>query len=238
MNIEEKTYPMRINRYLALENVCSRREADEIIKQGKVIINGRVAVLGDKVLENDNVEVFLDGAEKELVYFAYNKPRGIITHSPQHGEKSIENITKFPQKVYPVGRLDKDSHGLIILTNDGRVTGKLLSPENFHEKEYTVKIDRAITPSFLKHMEEGVVLDDGYKTQPAKTKKINDFTFSIILIEGKKRQIRRMCESLGRNVTDLKRIRILNIQLDDIKSGKFRSIEGKELQDFLNKIGL
>lgn len=229
---------MRINRYLALENVCSRREADEIIKQGKVIINGRVAVLGDKVLENDNVEVFLDGAEKELVYFAYNKPRGIITHSPQHGEKSIENITKFPQKVYPVGRLDKDSHGLIILTNDGRVTGKLLSPENFHEKEYTVKIDRAITPSFLKHMEEGVVLDDGYKTQPAKTKKINDFTFSIILIEGKKRQIRRMCESLGRNVTDLKRIRILNIQLDDIKSGKFRSIEGKELQDFLNKIGL
>ena len=229
---------MRINRYLALENVCSRREADELIKEGKVTINGRVAVLGDKVIESDNVEVFLEGDEKELVYYAFNKPQGIITHSPQHGEKSIENITKFPQKVYPVGRLDKDSHGLIILTNDGRVTGKLLSPENFHEKEYTVKIDRAITPSFLKHMEEGVMLDDGYKTQPAKTKKINDFTFSIILTEGKKRQIRRMCESLGRNVTDLKRMRILNIKLGEIKPGKYRNIEGRELKEFLKEIGL
>lgn len=234
----KKEFPMRINRYLALENICSRREADVLIEQKKVTINGRVAVLGDKVLENDNVEVFLDGAEKELVYLAYNKPRGIITHSPQYGEKSIENITRFPQKVYPVGRLDKDSHGLIILTNDGRVTGKLLEPVNFHEKEYVVKVDRDMTPSFLKHMAEGVELDDGYQTRPAIVEKIDEKTFSIILTEGKKRQIRRMCESLGRNVTDLKRIRILNIQLDDIKPGKHREITGEELKEFLKTIGL
>lgn len=238
INTEEKTYPMRINRYLAKQNVSSRREADELILAGKVRINGRVAVLGDKVLESDNVEVFLNESEKELVYFAYNKPRGIITHSPQHGEKSIENVTKFPQKVYPVGRLDKDSYGLIILTNDGRVTGKLLSPENFHEKEYIVKVDREMTPSFLKHMEEGVILDDGYRTRPAEVKKINEFTFSITLTEGKKRQIRKMCEKLGRSVTDLKRVRILNIRLGDIKSGKFREINGQELDEFLSKIGL
>ena len=238
METQEKTYPMRINRYLALENVCSRREADEIIKKGKVTINGRVAVLGDKVLETDNVEVFLDGVEKELAYYAYNKPRGIITHSPQNGEKSIENITKFPQKVYPLGRLDKDSHGLIILTNDGRVTGKLLSPENEHEKEYVVKVGRDTTPSFLKHMAESVELDDGYQTLPAGVKKINENTFSIILTEGKKRQIRRMCESLGRVVTDLQRIRILNINLGDTKPGKFREIEGEELGEFLKELGL
>jgi len=229
---------MRINRYLALENVCSRREADALIEQGEVTINGRQAVLGDKVLESDNVEVFLDGQEKELIYFAYNKPKGIITHSPQKGEKSIENITKFPQKVYPLGRLDKDSWGLIILTNDGRVTGKLLEPANFHEKEYIVRVDKDMTPSFLKHMGEGVKLDDGYQTRPAKVKKINENTFSIILTEGKKRQIRRMCEKLERNVTDLKRTRILNINLDDIKPGKFRKIESKELKEFLKKIGL
>lgn len=229
---------MRINRYLAQENVCSRREADALILEGKVAINGQTAVLGDKVLETDNVEVFLDGQEKELVYLAYNKPRGIITHSPQYGEKSIENITKFPCKVYPVGRLDKDSHGLIILTNDGRVTGKLLEPVNFHEKEYIVKVDRSITPSFLKHMEDGVELDDGYQTRKAKVKKIDEDNFSIILTEGKKRQIRRMCESLGRNVTDLKRTRILNIGLGETKPGRYREIKGGERKEFLKEIGL
>jgi 23S rRNA pseudouridine2604 synthase len=238
MENEEKKYSMRINRYLALENICSRREADALIKQKKVTINGRVAVLGDKVTADDNVEVFLDGQEKKLIYLAYNKPRGIITHSPQKGEKSIENITKFPCVVYPMGRLDKDSHGLIILTNDGRVTGKLLSPENFHQKEYVVKVDKDITPSFLKHMEAGVKLDDGYVTLPAKTKKINEITFSIVLTEGKKRQIRRMCEILGRNVIDLKRIRIINIMLDDVRPGKFRELKGRESKDFLKGIGL
>lgn len=234
----EENFPMRINRYLAQKNVSSRREADVLISEGKVYINGRKAILGDKVNEDDNVEVFLNETEKELVYYAYNKPRGIITHSPQHGEKSIENVARFPHKVYPVGRLDKDSYGLIIMTNDGRVTGKLLSPENFHEKEYIVKVDREMTPSFLKHMAEGVTIDDGYRTRPAEVKKINEFTFSIILTEGKKRQIRRMCEKLGRNVTDLRRIRILNIRLGDIKPGKFREIIGKELEGFLNSIGL
>jgi len=238
MNEKETTYPMRINRYLALKNICSRREADELISRGKVHINDRAAVLGDKVSEEDNVEVFLDDETKELVYLAYNKPKGIITHSPQKGEKSIENILNFSQKVYPVGRLDKDSYGLIILTNDGRVTGKLLSPDENHEKEYAVKVDRDITPSFIKHMSEGVELDDGYVTRPAVAKKINNITFSIILTEGKKRQIRRMCEKLGRAVTDLVRVRILNIKLGNLRSGAYRKIEGKELDDFLGVIGI
>lgn len=235
---QELIYPMRINRYLALKNICSRREADNLIEKGQVFINGKKAVLGDKVMEEDDVEVFLNEKAKELAYLAFNKPRGIITHSPQKGEKSIAQILRFNQKVFPVGRLDKDSHGLILLTNDGRITGKLLEPENFHEKEYIVKVDRDMTPSFLKHMEEGVELDDGYRTRKATVKKIDPLTFSIILTEGKKRQIRRMCEKLGRKVVDLKRIRIMDIRLENIRSGTYREIRGKELKNFLDRIGI
>jgi 23S rRNA pseudouridine2604 synthase len=238
MKTEEISYPMRINRYLAKENISSRREADALIEKGKVFINGKKAVLGDKVLESDNVEVFMDDNARELVYLAFNKPKGIITHSPQKGEKSIAQILRFNQKVYPLGRLDKESHGLIILTNDGRITSKLLHPDQNHDKEYIVQVDRDITPSFIKHMSEGVVLDDGYKTRPARAKKINELTFSIILTEGKKRQIRRMCESLGRAVTDLKRTRIMNIKLEGVRPGAFRKIEDKELEELLKAVGL
>ena len=236
---KEIVFPIRINKYLAYSNFCTRREADEMIKSGRVKINERLAVLGDKVQEQDRVTVDKDNRRnKPLVYLAFNKPRGIVTHSPQKGEKSIEEIFKFPQKVFPVGRLDKDSHGLIILTNDGRITDRLLNPDHEHEKEYVVKVDRTISPGFLKNMAEGVVLDDGYRTKAANVKKIDELTFSIILTEGKKRQIRRMCERLERTVLDLRRSRIMNIELGKLGVREFRSIEGAELEQLLRGIGI
>jgi len=233
---KEIAYPIRINKYLALKNICSRREADKFISEKKVLINNRMAVLGDQVNENDCVKI--KELDKKNVYLAYNKPRGIVTHSPQKGEKSIEQVFKFPSRVFPLGRLDKDSHGLIILTNDGRITDKLLNPDGYHEKEYRVKIDKKITPSFIREMSGGVVLDDGYKTRPCQAKKIDDFSFSIILTEGKKRQIRRMCESLGKTVLDLRRDRIMNIKLTGLRSGKHREIKESELAELLRNIGL
>jgi 23S rRNA pseudouridine2604 synthase len=232
-------FPMRINRFLAKKQICTRREADELISAGKVTINGRTAVLGDKVGESDGVLVQDDPRlKKEFAYLAYNKPRGIITHSPQKGEREIGAIINYPIKLFPVGRLDKDSSGLIILTNDGRITDRLLSPEYYHEKEYLVEVDRAMSPSFLKQMEKGIELEDGYITRPTKIKKIDSQKFTIILTEGKKHQIRRMCEALGRQIKELKRIRILNIDLGDLKPGKFRKIESNELGDFLNNLGM
>jgi 23S rRNA pseudouridine2604 synthase len=236
---KEITFPIRINKFLAYSNFCTRREADEIIKSGRVKINKHLAVLGDKVQAGDDVKIDKNIRRfKELVYLAFNKPRGIVTHSPQEGERSIENILKYSQKVFPVGRLDKDSHGLIILTNDGRITDRLLNPDYRHEKEYIVSVDRNITPGFIKNMAEGVILDDGYKTKTAQVRRIDDLTFSIILTEGKKRQIRRMCEKLERRVLDLRRERIMNICLGKIKSKEFRKIDGEELKEFLKKVGI
>ncbi|MEI6588020.1 MAG: pseudouridine synthase [Candidatus Moraniibacteriota bacterium] len=236
---KEIIYPIRINKYLAYNNFCTRRAADEIIKSGRVKINGQVAVLGAKVNEADEVTIDKDiRRNKKMVYLAYNKPQGIVTHSPQKGERSIEDIFNYSQKVFPVGRLDKDSHGLIILTNDGRVTDRLLNPDHYHEKEYLVKVDRTISPAFIKNMAEGVILDDGYKTRPCVVEKVNDLAFSIVLTEGKKRQIRRMCEKLERKVTELKRVRIMNIKLGGLKTREYREIEGPEQLELLASIGI
>jgi 23S rRNA pseudouridine2604 synthase len=230
-------YPMRINKYLATKDICSRREADELIKAGKIKINGKRAVLGDKVLEDDEVVVSKKNPKK-LFYFAYNKPVGIITHSPQRDEKSIADVANFPQEVYPIGRLDKDSWGLIIMTNDGRITDKILNPEKNHQKEYAVKVNKVMSESFLGKMARGVMLDDGYKTKETKVQKINDGMFSIILTEGKKRQIRRMCTRLGYSVVDLKRTRIMSIEISGLKPGEFREIKGSELDIFLLELGI
>lgn len=235
---ERITYPIRINRYLAKKQICTRREADGLISSGKVVINGRKAVLGDKVGEKDEVLVRDDPRRsKNFVYLAYNKPRGIITHSAQKGEKEIGAIINYPVQLFPVGRLDKDSSGLIILTNDGRITDRMLNPEYCHEKEYVVGIDKKITPSFLKNMSEGIIIGD-YKTKKCKVEKMGDFNFSIVLTEGKKHQIRRMCEALGKIVLKLKRVRIMNIELRGLKAGQFRKIENEELDGFLREVGI
>lgn len=233
--MQEIVYPIRINKYLSYKNICARREADELISQKKVKINGRVAVLGDKVQENDKVTV---ETKKKLVYLAFNKPKNIITHSPQEGEKEIKDILKFKEDVFPIGRLDKNSSGLILLTNDGRLTDKLLNPEYNHEKEYVVRVSKKIDNSFLRRMGAGVRLEDGYITKKCKVARISDERFSIVLTEGKKHQIRRMCDALGYGVIDLERRRIMSVKLGNLASGDFREIKGKELSGLLKEAGL
>ena len=230
-------FPMRINKYLAHKGVATRTGIDELIKSNKILINGRIAVLGDKVSETDVVEIRGKHTKKELVYLAYNKPKGIVSTNPQENEKGILEKGKFPTKVFPVGRLDKDSHGLIILTNDGRITDRLLNPIYEHEKEYIVEVNHKFTPAFLKHMGDGVDIGECV-TKPTIVKKIGDTVFSIVLTEGKNRQIRRMTEKLGYTVTDLRRVRVQNIELGKIPLNSFREIIGEEKEKFLNSIGL
>ncbi|HOW60402.1 MAG TPA: pseudouridine synthase [Candidatus Moranbacteria bacterium] len=235
--INKIDYPIRINRYLALHNYCSRREADGFITKGIVEINGKKARIGDKVYENDKVKVDLKVYRKvkEYVYLAYNKPKGELTNQDNQTGKKIKDGGKFPEDIFPIGRLDKISHGLIILSNDGRITDKLLNPNRNHEKEYVIKVNKPIKNIFLKIMSVGVQLED-FKTKPCIINKKDDFTFNIILTEGKKHQIRRMCDNLGWGITDLRRIRIMNIKLGNLGLGHYRKIQGKELEEFLKKL--
>ncbi|OGI71342.1 hypothetical protein A3B84_00555 [Candidatus Nomurabacteria bacterium RIFCSPHIGHO2_02_FULL_35_13] len=228
---------MRINKYLAWKKISTRRGADDLVKEKKVFINGKLAILGSRVNESDIVEIKNNKNPKIYAYFAYNKPVGVITHSPQEKEQDIkQNIknTTISRDVFPIGRLDKNSHGLIILTNDGRITDQLLNPKYFHEKEYVVKTLNKLRSNFKQKMEAGVNIE-GYVTKKCKVNIINDFTFRITLTEGKKHQIRRMCSALFQEVADLKRERIMNIKLGNLKPNAFREVKGEELSVFLNK---
>ncbi|MDB5225518.1 MAG: rsuA [Candidatus Adlerbacteria bacterium] len=225
---------MRINKYLADQGLCTRREADRYIAQGLVYINGTRAELGSQVQEGDTVETRLP--EMHYRYYAYNKPKGVVTHSPQDGQKGIQDVAGL-SGVSPMGRLDKESHGLIILTDDGRITERLLGPDRAHEKEYMVETREHLPPSFKKRMEQGVNIE-GYTTKPAKVKLLSDTKFSIILTEGKKHQIRRMCAAWGYTIADLKRTRVMNVKLHPLQSGQFRAIKGLELKEFLQSLGL
>jgi 23S rRNA pseudouridine2604 synthase len=235
---------MRLNRYLAERGYATRRGADELITAGRVLVNGFPAVLGTKVQENDRVEVREGRRAKkaEYAYFAFNKPRGAITHEPggatgkPNGSLPPELAAVTPP-LFPIGRLDKESHGLLLLTNDGRVTDRLLNPERDHEKEYVVRTKLPMRQSFKQHMEAGVMIE-GYCTKPAKVRILGEHSFSILLTEGKKHQIRRMVVAMHNDVTDLKRSRILNIRLGSLKSGEGRRIEGVELEEFLSLLGL
>ena len=226
---------MRINKYLALKKYSTRRGADELIKNKKVFINGRLAVLGDQVKETDKVEVRGVKAAS-YVYLAYNKPIGVVTHSPGKGETDIIESVPVPG-VFPIGRLDKDSHGLIILTNDGRITERLLSPEYVHEKEYLVRTKGDLRKNFKEKMEAGVQIDRE-RTGKCKVQILGKNSFKAILTEGKKHQIRRMCDALFAEVADLERIRIMNITLGKLKAGGHRELAGTELQTFLQSLEL
>ncbi|MEK9181699.1 MAG: pseudouridine synthase [Patescibacteria group bacterium] len=212
---------MRINKYLALKKISTRRGADELIKNKKVFINGKLALLGSKVDEKDKVEV-RGYTPKAYVYFAYNKPAGIETSSPQ-------------AELFSIGRLDKNSHGLLILTNDGRITDQLLNPKYVHEKEYLVKTKEKLRSNFKQKMEAGVNIE-GYMTKKCSVKILNENTFRIVLTEGKKHQIRRMCSALFQEVADLKRERIMNIKLGNLKPNATREIRGEELETFLDSL--
>ncbi|MBI2058001.1 MAG: rRNA pseudouridine synthase [Candidatus Yanofskybacteria bacterium] len=218
-------FPMRINRYLAWQKYSTRRGGDELVEKQRVFINGKPAKHGDKVTESDKVEVLKNNPQPYL-YFAYHKPRNIETgeiHAPQ-------------KNTFPLGRLDKASHGLLIFTNDGRLTDRLLNPEYDHDKEYVVKTAEKLRSSFKKNMEAGVDID-GYVTKKCRVEILNDFTFRITLTEGKKHQIRRMCSALYQQVRDLQRIRIMNITLGKLSANSFRRIEGAELALFLKNLG-
>ncbi len=230
----------RINRYLASLGFCSRRDADALISAGRVTINGKTAQLADHVTAGDSVRVDAKAVErlkKSYVYLAFNKPADVVTHSPQTGQKSIEDFVPGDLPVAPIGRLDRQSRGLIILTNDGRVTGKLLDPTAGHEKEYEVTVQPRVSKWFLDRMSTGVDIG-GYVTKPCIVKKISSKKIRIILSEGKNRQIRKMCGALGYEVLDLQRIRIMNIGLGGLPEGKFRQIQDRELAEFMTNLGL
>ncbi|HEY4502344.1 MAG TPA: pseudouridine synthase [Candidatus Paceibacterota bacterium] len=230
----ELEYPIRINRYLALHGYATRRKADELIEKGLVTINKKQAKLGDMVEKNDTVVVEKRKSRTRFIYLAYNKPINIVTTGPQGDEIDIAMDIKRTD-VFPLGRLDKKSHGLILLTNDGRVTGPLLNPETDHEKEYLVTVDKKISNHFLKWMAKGVNIE-GYTTKPARIEKTHEDRFRITITEGKTHHIRRMCAALGYVVRDLKRVRILNILLGQLKPHEYREIKGPELLAFKKEL--
>ncbi|NCS99271.1 rRNA pseudouridine synthase [Candidatus Parcubacteria bacterium] len=235
----EIEYPIRINRYLYLKNYCSRRKADEMIEKGQVKVNGKLAVLGQKVNKDDKVEV---GSEMKKMkqnyeYFAFNKPTGVVSHNPQEGEKSVDDFFPTNKKLAPVGRLDKKSEGLMFLTNDGRIIDKMLNPKYEHEKEYSVRVDKEIKSNFIRKMSNGVDIE-GYRTKPAQITQSGPKSFRIILTEGKKHQIRRMCIALGYQVQNLKRLRIMNIQLAGLQTGESRPLFQDEKMELLKNINV
>lgn len=229
---------MRINKYLAEAGIVSRRGADQWILDGRVMINGSPAELGSRVEEGDEVKV--DGKvisqEQELVYLVLNKPVGITSTTERHIEGNIVDFVGHDKRIFHVGRLDKDSDGLILLTNDGDIVNEILRSENDHEKEYIVTVNERLTDTFLEKMAKGVKILDTV-TKPCKVKKLGPFTFSIILTQGLNRQIRRMCSALGFTIKRLQRVRIMNIDLGDLPVGKWRDLtaeEKKELFTMLN----
>ena len=224
---------MRLNKYLASCGVCSRREADTLIEQGRVSVNAVVAGMGVKVMPGDQVTV--DGkvvsAVEEKHVLAYYKPIGVTcTEKDKHADKTIADVIDYPVRVTYAGRLDKDSEGLLILTNDGDLIDAMMRGANGHEKEYIVKVDKEITEQFLDAMGAGVYLKElDITTRKCEIEKLDKFTFKIILTQGVNRQIRRMCQSLGFEVLSLKRVRIMNILQGNVKPGEYRLVQGEEL---------
>jgi 23S rRNA pseudouridine2604 synthase len=237
--MEEIIYPIRINRYLYLKNMCSRRQADKFIEQGMVHINGKVAVLGQKVNEKDKVTVakMVERKKESFRYFLYYKPKGIVSHNPQGDEQTIEDVCKKAKGLYPIGRLDKASEGLMLLTNDTRIVDRMLNPKYSHEKEYRVRVDKELKESFQRKMERGVNIE-GYVTKPCKVEITGPKSFKIILTEGKKHQIRRMTAALGYQVRELKRLRIMNLKIGNLIKNELKEIPPKIKFDLLKEIGV
>lgn len=221
---------MRLNKFISESGKASRRGADKLIEAGRVTVNGKKAKVGTQVEPGDDVRV--DGnqlyiAPRSNVYIALNKPVGITSTTEKKVKGNIVDLVNYPSRIFHIGRLDKDSEGLILLTNDGDIVNEILRSENEHEKEYIVSVDKAITPDFIKQMSEGVRILDT-KTLPCEIEKITNYEFKIILKQGLNRQIRRMCEALGYNVTRLQRLRIMNIELGNLPIGQWRYLSKKE----------
>ncbi len=232
-------YPVRINRYLYLTGVCSRRAADKLIESGEVHINNKVAKLGQKVQEGDKVTLgkHAKSISDSYKYYLYNKPVGIVSTNPQNGEVSAVQDAKLPTEYAPVGRLDKASEGLMLLTNDGRIVNKILNPEFAHEREYLVKMDKDIKKHDIKLWERGVDIE-GYTTKPAKVKPVSNREIIMTLTEGKKHQVRRMATALGYNVLLLRRTAIMHLTLDGLERGQARELTEQERSILFKAIGM
>lgn len=219
----------RINKYLSEAGFCSRREADKLIEANRVTINDQVPEIGTKVSENDVVKV--DGKvvtnQKKRIYLAFNKPVGVVSTTDKKDKNNIVDFIGYPTRLFHVGRLDKDSNGLILMTNDGDIVNKILRSENAHEKEYLVRVDKLVTNDFLSSLEKGVEILNTI-TKPCKTTKVDDYSFKITLTEGLNRQIRRMVSAFGYHTVSLKRIRIMHLDLD-VPSGKYRHLTKREM---------
>lgn len=227
---------MRINKYLSFAGFASRRKADELIKEGKITINDRIAILGDEVSKKDIVkcEDTIIKRKSNDVILLFNKPKGIVCTSEKREKNNIIDYINYPVRIFNVGRLDRDSHGLILLTNMGEISNKVLKARNYHEKEYIVTVDKKITDGFLKCLREGIYLKDlETTTRPCKVWKTKDKEFHIILTQGLNRQIRRMCKECHYKVIDLFRIRIMNLDITGIKEGKYREIKELEYNELL-----
>lgn len=237
--------PMRLNKYLSDAGVCSRREADRLTQEGKILVDGHPAQMGMKV--SDENHILVNGVEVKRqnrpVMLAVYKPEGIVCTTAGEEKDNIVDFIHYPVRVYPVGRLDKASEGLVLMTNQGELVNKILRSGNDHEKEYIVRINRPVTDAFVQAMSQGVPILDTI-TRPCQVEKLDQYRFRIILTQGLNRQIRRMCEFLGVKVVFLKRVRIMNIRLGSLKPGEYREIQGKEmallmeqLKDSLNTPG-
>ena len=229
---------MRLNKFISSTGLYSRRKADELIKDGRVSVNGETGIIGQDVNEND--KVYVDGKPLEInennVYIILNKPRGITCTTERHIEGNIIDFVNHTERIFPVGRLDKDSEGLIILTNDGDIVNKILREGNDKKKEYIVTVNKSITSNFIRSMSEGVeiynpVRNEYTVTQKCDVSKINDRTFKIILSQGLNRQIRRMCTALEYKVINLKRVKIMDLTLEGLNTGEWRNLTSQEIEN-------
>ncbi len=229
---------IRINKFFTAQGICSRREADRLIEEGRIAINGRIARLGDKVGPNDVVT--RDGhvirRNVEGVYIKYHKPVGVITTSEPHVKRNIIAEIGHPSRIFPVGRLDKDSSGLILLTNDGDIVNAILRTEYGHEREYVVQVDREFDERFLERMAAGVMVL-GKRTKPCTVVRLGSRRFRIVLTEGRNRQIRRMCQALGYRVVSLQRVRIMHITLDGLRPGQWKNLTEQERSKLFRALG-
>ncbi len=234
---------MRINVFISSTGFCSRREADRLVQNGRVTIDNQIASIGMDVSDTNIVKIDgkVIGKQPDRVYIAFNKPRGIVSTTDQTKTNNIISYLNYPERIFPIGRLDKDTSGLILLTNDGMIVNKILRSENNHDKEYIVEVDKPISQDFIDKMQTGVEIYNPVqhvvvKTKPAIIKKINNSTFNLIITQGLNLQIRRMCKQLGYNVKTLKRIRIINIKINDLKIGQWRYLTEKEIAELLKII--
>ena len=233
----QKREPIRLNKYLSEAGVCSRREADRLIEDGQVTVDGRTAQTGMRVNPGQTVKVGskVVSRQEEMIVLAVNKPKGIVCTEEKRERNSIVRFLDYPVRVTYVGRLDKESRGLLLMTNNGDIINRMMRAANRHEKEYKVTVDREITEDFVRQMSEGVPILDTV-TRPCKVKKIGKYAFSIILTQGMNRQIRRMCEALGYEVKDLVRVRIMNIRLGSLREGQYRKLTDAELDELYEEI--